>query len=249
MSENNSKFIVYGLRPVMEAIDADRQIDKVYIKKGSDSPIMEDLKIKCSQKRVALQQVPVEKLNRLVKGGNHQGVVAQVSPIEYAEISEVLAETLESGKTPLVVVMDSITDIRNFGAIARTAECVGADAIIMPLKNSAPVNAEAIKSSAGALNIINVCRVGSVRNTLKYLKESGLQLVAATEKSEKLIYDADLTKPSVIIMGSEDLGISKEVLKMCDERVAIPLSGTIESLNVSAAAAVMLYEVVRQRLG
>lgn len=244
MSENN--FILYGLRPVIEAIEAGKQIDKIYIKRGSDSPVMEQLREKCRAAKIGVQEVPIEKLARLTKG-NHQGVVAQVSPITYASVEEILDIIKNREETPLIVVMDSITDIRNFGAIARSAECTGAHALIMPIKNSAPVNAEAIKSSAGALNIIPVCRVGSIRNTLKYFIENDMQIVAATEKTEKLIYDADFTKPTVIVMGSEDTGISKEVLKMCDEHVAIPIKGSVESLNVSVAAGVILYEAVRQR--
>lgn len=239
--------ILYGLRPVIEAIEAGKQIDKVYVKKGSDSPVMEQLRALCKEHKISTQDVPIEKLDRLTYG-NHQGVVAQLSPIVYADIVEIVESLKEDESVvPLIIVMDSITDIRNFGAIARSAECAGAHALVMPIKNSAPVNGEAIKSSAGALNVINVCRVGSIRNTLKYLVDCGMQIVAATEKSEKLIYDIDLTKPTVVVMGSEDLGISKEVLKMCDEHVAIPLKGKIESLNVSVAAGVMLFEVVRQR--
>lgn len=151
-------------------------------------------------------------------------------------------------ETPLVVVFDGVTDVRNFGAIARSAECAGAHGLIMPVKNSAPVNAESMKSSAGALSVIPVSRVGSVRNTLRILQSEGMQIVAATEKSNTLLFEADLTKPTALVMGSEDVGISKEVLKMCDLQLAIPIVGSIESLNVSAAAAVMLFETARQRI-
>ena len=175
-------------------------------------------------------------------------VVAQTAAIEYVELADIL-ERVPEDETPLVVLFDGVTDVRNFGAIARSAECAGAHGLIAPLKNSAPVNAEAIRSSAGALTTIPVCRVGSVRNTLKQLQTEGFQVVAATEKSRKLLYDADFRKPTVLVMGAEDTGISKEVLKLCDEQLAIPLIGHIESLNVSAAAAVMLFEVVRQRIG
>ena len=164
------------------------------------------------------------------------------------QLTDIL-ERVPEDETPLVVLFDGVTDVRNFGAIARSAECAGAHGLITPLKNSAPVNAEAIRSSAGALTTIPVCRVGSVRNTLKALQAEGFQVVAATEKSRKLLYDADFRRPTVIVMGAEDTGISKEVLKLCDEQLAIPLIGHIESLNVSAAAAVMLFEVVRQRIG
>lgn len=245
MADKN--YIIFGLRPVIEAIDAGKQIDKIYIKKGSDSPIMEQLRTTAKQKGIQTQDVPIEKLNRLTRN-NHQGVVAQVSPITYCEISEIVENLNETGKVPLIVLMDSITDIRNFGAIARSAECAGVDAIIMPIKNSAPVNAEAIKSSAGALNVINVCRVGSIRNTLKYLAESGMQVIAANEKATKTHWEADFTKPTVVVLGSEDLGISKEVLKICDELVSIPMTGKIESLNVSVAAGIILFEAVHQRM-
>ncbi len=196
--------------------------------------------------RVSVQFVPIEKLNRLTPN-NHQGVIAQIPHIVYAEITDVINDLQESGKNPLIMVLDNVTDVRNFGAIARSAECSGVDAIVVSLKNSAPVNAESIKSSAGALYKIPICRVGSIRNVLRLLQQSDMQLVAASEKSEQLIYDADLTKPTVIVMGSEDKGISKETLKICDCQVSIPLLGSIESLNVSAAAAVLLFETVRQR--
>ena len=238
--------LIFGVRPVIEAIEAGKQFDRIYIKRGADSPVMEQLKGLCRERKVAFQEVPIEKLNRLTRG-NHQGVVAQTSAIEYANITEIAENVKAMGKLPLFVVLDGVTDVRNFGAIARTAECAGVDALIVPLKNSAPVNSDAIKSSAGALHTIPVCRVGSVRNTLKNFKGQGMQLIAATEKSDKQYYKADFTKPTVLIMGAEDVGISNEVLKLCDEKLAIPVLGKIESLNVSVAAGVMLYEVVRQR--
>lgn len=188
----------------------------------------------------------MEKLNRLVRG-NHQGVVAQTAAIAYVELSDIL-ERVPEDETPLIVLFDGVTDVRNFGAIARSAECAGAHGLIMPVKNSAPVNAESMKSSAGALSVIPVSRVGSVRNTLRILQSEGMQIVAATEKSNTLLFEADLTKPTALVMGSEDVGISKEVLKMCDLQLAIPIVGSIESLNVSAAAAVMLFETARQRI-
>ena len=207
--------IIFGIRPVAEAIEAGRQIEKLYIRKGAEGQLMTELKDLCIRHRVRMQEVPVEKLNRLTRG-NHQGVVAQISAIEYVGLADIL-ERVPEDETPL--------------------------------KNSAPVNAEAIRSSAGALTTIPVCRVGSIRNTIKLLQTEGFQIVAATEKSRKLLYDADFRKPTALVMGAEDTGISKEVLKLCDEQLAIPLIGHIESLNVSAAAAVMLFEVVRQRIG
>lgn len=247
--EENSKeqLILFGARPVMEAIDAEKQIDRVYIKKGSDSPLVIRVVEMCRQFNVNFQEVPVEKLNRLTRG-NHQGIVAQMSPIEYYDIENVLDDVEKSGETPLIIVMDSVTDVRNFGAIARSAECAGAHAIVMSLKNSAPVNGEAIRSSAGALTIIPVCRVGSIKLVLKCLSDRGMQIVSATEKVDMMVYDADLAKPTVVVMGSEDKGISKDILKMSDVQVAIPIIGSIESLNVSCAASVILFEAVRQRI-
>ena len=239
--------LIFGIRPVVEAIEAGREIEKLYIRKGAEGQLMTELRDLCLRHRVRVQEVPVEKLNRLVRG-NHQGVVAQLAAIAYVQLDDIL-ERVPDDETPLVVVFDGVTDVRNFGAIARSAECAGAHGLIAPLKNSAPVNAEAIRASAGALTTIPVCRVGSIRNTLKTLQAEGFQVVAATEKSRKLLYDADLRRPTALVMGAEETGISKEVLKLCDERLAIPLIGRIESLNVSAAAAVMLFEVVRQRIG
>ena len=243
MTEN----LVFGIRPVVEAIEAGKQIEKLYIRKGAEGQLMTELRDLCLRHRIRTQEVPVEKLNRLTRG-NHQGVVAQISPIGYVELNDIL-ERVPEDETPLIVLFDGVTDVRNFGAIARSAECAGAHGLIVPLKNAAPVNSEAIRSSAGALTAIPVCRVGSIRNTLKALQAEGYQVVGATEKSRKLLYDADIRKPTALVMGAEDTGISKEVLKLCDEQLAIPMIGKIESLNVSAAAAVLLFEIVRQRIG
>lgn len=238
--------IIFGIRPVAEAINAGKQIEKIYVRKGAEGQLMTELRDLCMRHHLRVQEVPPEKLDRLTRG-NHQGVVAQIAAIEYVELTDIF-ERVPEDETPLIVVFDGVTDVRNFGAIARSAECAGAHGLITPLKNSAPVNAEAIRTSAGALTAIPVCRVGSIRNTLKTLQQEGYQLVAATEKSHKVLYDADFKKPTAIIMGAEDTGISKEVLKLCDEQLAIPLIGHIDSLNVSAAAAVILFEVVRQRI-
>ena len=243
MTEN----LVFGIRPVVEAIEAGKQIEKLYIRKGAEGQLMTELRDLCLRHRIRTQEVPIEKLNRLTRG-NHQGVVAQISPIGYVELNDIL-ERVPEDETPLIVLFDGVTDVRNFGAIARSAECAGAHGLIVPLKNAAPVNSEAIRSSAGALTAIPVCRVGSIRNTLKALQAEGYQVVGATEKSRKLLYDADFRKPKALVMGAEDTGISKEVLKLCDEQLAIPMIGKIESLNVSAAAAVLLFEIVRQRIG
>lgn len=241
-SEEN---LVYGLRPVIEAIETDKQIEKLYVKKGAEGQLMADLKDLCYRSRIRYQEVPVEKLNRLTRG-NHQGVVAVIAPIAYVELEDIL-DRIPEDEQALIVVFDGVTDVRNFGAIARSAECAGAHGLICPLKNSAPVNADAIRSSAGALTRIPVHRAGSIRNTLKTLAQAGMKIVAATEKADTLLFDADLTGPTVLVMGNEETGISKEVLKLCDCKAAIPMVGAIESLNVSAAAAVMLFETVRQR--
>ncbi len=230
----------------MEAIEARKEIEKIYIRKGAEGQLMMELRDICYRHKLRVQEVPIEKLNKLVKG-NHQGVVAQISQIEYVEVQDIIDRVPED-ETPLIVVFDGVTDVRNFGGIARSAECAGAHGLITPLKNAAPVNAEAMKASAGALSAIPVARVGSIRTTIMALKADGYQVIAATEKSRKLLYDADLRKPTAIIMGSEEKGISREVLKLCDEELAIPMIGHIESLNVSAAAAILLFEVVRQRI-
>ena len=239
--------IIFGIRPVAEAIEAGKQIERIYMRKGADGQLINDLKDLCYRHRLHIQEVPVEKLNRLTRG-NHQGVVAQIAAIEYVPVEDIF-ERVPDDETPLIVIFDGITDVRNFGAIARSAECAGTHGLIVPLKNSAPVNADAIRSSAGALTSIPVCRVGSIRNTIKMLQNEGYTVVAATEKSRKLLYDADFTRPTAIVLGNEERGVSKEVLKLCNEQLAIPMIGHIESLNVSAAAAVMLFEVVRQRIG
>ena len=240
------KNIIFGLRPIIEAIESGKEFEKVYLKKGADGVLMNELAELCDRKRIRVQWVPVEKLNYLTRN-NHQGAVGVTAAIEYVDVYEMLAAVPE-GETPLIVVFDGVTDVRNFGAIARSAECAGAHGLVMPLKNSAPVNADSMKTSAGALSIIPVSRVGSIRNTLRIFQNEGLQIVAASEKAKTALYDGDLTKPTVLVMGSEDSGVSKEVLKMCDIQLSIPIQGTIESLNVSAAAAVLLFETLRQRI-
>lgn len=233
--------LIFGIHPVREALAAGQQLEKIYtVKRGNDS-ILEIIEL-AEEAGTVIQYVPTPKLDYLSKQNNHQGVVATLAQIEYAELSEVLEK-----EPKLILVLDGVTDVRNFGAIARSAECSGVDAIIVSAKNSAPINGEAMKSAAGALSRIPVCKVGSLRNALKSVQLAGIKLLAATEKTEDSIYDIDLKEPVAIIMGSEQRGISSETLKLCDYRGSIPMLGTIESLNVSAAAAVILYEAVRQR--
>ncbi|MCD7970028.1 MAG: 23S rRNA (guanosine(2251)-2'-O)-methyltransferase RlmB [Alistipes sp.] len=237
--------IIFGIRPVIEAVNAGKQIERVWFRKGADGQLLGELRELCKKKGIGTQEVPVEKLNRLTRG-NHQGVVARISAIGYAELHDII-DSVPAGETPLLVLFDGVTDVRNFGAIARSAHCAGAHGLIVPAKNSAPVTADAVRASAGALTRIPVCRVGSIRNALKTLINNGYGIAAATEKGDTTLYEADLARPVCIVMGSEEAGISKEVLKLCDASLSIPMHGEIASLNVSAAAAVILFEAVRQR--
>ena len=237
--------IIFGIRPVAEAIEARRQIERIYIKKGAEGQLMLDLKDLMMRHHLRWQEVPIEKLNRLTRG-NHQGVVAQMAAIEYVELNDIL-ERVPEDETPLVVVFDGVTDVRNFGAIARTCECAGVDAIIIPTHDSVSVNADAMKTSVGALHTLPVCREPNLGNAIKYLKNCGFRVVAATEKAKYTYTKANLADPTCIVMGAEDKGIPAEHLALCDEWISIPQFGHIQSLNVSVAAGVLIYEAVRQR--
>ncbi len=238
---------IYGIRAVIEAIEAGRDIDKVLIKKDLDGELANELFDIIRRDRIYSQRVPLEKLNKITRK-NHQGVIAILSSVVYHRLDHLVAELYEDGVVPFVVVLDGITDVRNFGAIARTAECAGADAIVIPLSKSVSVSGDAMKTSAGALNYIPVCREKSIAGAVKFLKNTGYKIVAATEKADINYTLADYKDPVAIVMGAEDTGISPEVLKLCDTLVGIPQFGHIESLNVSVAAGVLMYEVVRQRL-
>lgn len=238
--------MVYGIRAVAEAINAGKEIDRLFIQQGIKSELFAELRQLLVKHNIPYQHVPAEKINRLAGDRNHQGVVATISEVTFYHIEDVLPAIFEKGETPLLLVLDRITDVRNFGAIARTAECAGVHAIIIPARGAAQVNADAMKTSAGALHKIPVCREHNLKETLAYLHESGLRLVACTEKCDSFYYEADLTGPLAIIMGSEEDGISEEYLKRCDVRAKIPLAGEIGSLNVSVAAGIILYDVVRQ---
>lgn len=227
----------------MEAIEAGKTVDKLLFKTGMKG----DLIILAKNHKIPIQFVPIEKLNRITRK-NHQGVIAFISPIEYSDIEEVVQRTFELGKTPFIIVLDGVTDVRNFGAIARTAECAGADAIVIKSKGSVSINSDAVKTSAGALFKIPVCRVENLVKTIKYLKNSGLNVVSASEKASVYFYEHDFTVPCAIIMGSEGQGISLELLKISDKVVKIPILGKIESLNVANAASILMYDVVRQRM-
>ncbi len=241
--------IIFGIHAVTEALDAGRELEKVLIR-GSrgTSDLLGNLRSRLLAEKVPFQHVPAEKLNAITKK-NHQGVIAYISEIAYGEISFILPQLFERGRVPVVLVLDQVSDVRNFGAIARTAECAGVDAIVVPYRGSARITAEAVKTSAGALHSIPVCRHPDLRQLLEYLKESGLQVFAASEKAETLLYEADLTVPAAILMGAEDVGISPALQPYVDHAIAIPQQGTIGSLNVSVAAGIILYEAVRQRMG
>ena len=244
--KRESNQLVFGTRAVIEAIRSGKEIESLFVQKGLSGALFNELKAVLKEHNLTYQQVPVEKLNRLT-AKNHQGIIAYISPIVYQPLQEVIPMIYERGESPLVVVLDRITDVRNFGAIARTVECAGAHALIIPLKGSAQVNPDAIKTSAGALYNIPVCRELNLKDAIQFLKESGLQIVACTEKTSDEIYDVDLSGPIAIIMGSEEDGISGEYLKLADSKVSIPLQGEIASLNVSVSTGVVLYEALRQR--
>jgi 23S rRNA (guanosine2251-2'-O)-methyltransferase len=238
--------LIFGIHPVNEALRTGKPIEKVLLKQGFRNEVIPGLFPALREQNIPFQYVPAEKLNRLT-GGNHQGIIALVSEVEYTELEKLVPLLFEQGKLPALVLLDSITDVRNMGAIARSAECSGIDALIIPAKGSAQINADAVKTSAGALNNIPVCRVNSLEISAKFLHDSGFQLIAATEKAVDFIYKADFTKPVALILGAEDTGIDPRLLKMADVLVKIPMYGSIQSLNVSAAASVLFYEMVRQR--
>lgn len=233
---------IYGIHSVLEAIDAGRTIDKIYVKNARS-----EVAQRARAAGIQLQVVPDERLNRITRK-NHQGVIAMMSAIEYVRLDSLLPSLFDEGVLPFILVLDGITDVRNFGAIARTAECCGVNAIVIPAHGSVSVGADAIKTSAGALNHIPVCREDSLSKAVKYLQESGCQIVASTEKSSQNYTTADYTTPLALVMGAEGTGISTDILRMADTRAAIPMFGNIGSLNVGVAAGVMMYEVVRQRL-
>ena len=244
MEEEN---LIFGTRAVIEAVEAGKDIEKIYIQKGLSNELYHQLRQALRGQAVPIQIVPAEKLKRITDK-NHQGVVAYLTEITYYNAEELLAGVFEKGRIPLILILDRVTDVRNFGAIARGAECAGVDFIIIPSRGAALINGDAIKTSAGALHRLKVCREDNLKNTLEFLKEGGLQIISCHEKTENLIYDADFTKPTAIIMGSEENGISNEYLKRSDMQVKIPMIGKIASLNVSVASGIVLFEAVKQRL-
>jgi len=239
---------IFGIHAVLEAVQAGKDLDKVLIRRGAGSDLLKKLLGVLSRMEISVQQVPVEKLNRIT-GKNHQGVIAFLSEVSYVDITTLLPSIFEKGDEPLILLLDGVSDVRNFGAIARSAECAGVHAIVIPASGSAAINADAIKTSAGALHRIPVCRHRDLLTVMRFLKESGLRLFAATEKASDSMYDADMTGPAGLVLGSEDTGISPQLLKIADAWVSVPMKGTIASLNVSVAAGVMLFEMLRQRGG
>jgi len=243
-SENT---IIFGLRAIIEAIQSGTIINKIYLQKGVRSALHMELEKLITEHRLTTSIVPVEKLNRLSKNNNHQGAVAQISPVTFFHLEQLIEETIQKNKMPLFLILDQISDVRNFGAIIRTAECSGVNGIIIQKNGSAPVNAETVKTSAGAAFKMPICKVDHIKDAIYLLQASNIKTVAATEKTEDSVYDIDLNQTIAIIMGSEDRGVNPSILKLVDFKAKLPLLGEIESLNVSVACGAILYEVVRQR--
>jgi len=237
---------IFGIHAVLEAAQAGKDLDKVMVKRGAGSDLLKKLLGVLARMEIPVQQVPVEKLNRIT-GKNHQGVIALLSEITYVDITTLLPSIFEKGENPMILLLDGVSDVRNFGAIARSAECAGVHAIVIPSSGSAAINADAIKTSAGALHRIPVCRHRDLLTVVRFLKDSGLKIFAATEKASESMYSTDMTGPAGMILGSEDKGISTQLLKQSDSWVSIPMKGIITSLNVSVAAGIILFEMVRQR--
>lgn len=238
---------IFGIRAIIEAVESGKSIDKVLVRKDLSGDLARELMGVLRERNILVQRAPVEKLNRITMK-NHQGAIAILSPVGYCKLENILPRIYEEGKVPLILVLDGITDTRNFGAIARTAECAGVDAIVIPERNSVSVTPDAVKTSAGALFYIPVCRERDTLSAVRYLRDSGIRIVGASEKGALDYTSVNYTDPVAIVMGSEDRGISNEVLRSCDDLAAIPIRGKIGSLNVSVAAAVITYECVRQRM-
>lgn len=239
--------VVFGIRAVIEAIESGKQVDKVLMKKDLGGELARELLSVTREYNVPVQRVLVERINKVTRK-NHQGVIAFMAAVDYYHVDDIVPALYDEGINPLVVVLDGVTDVRNFGAIARTCECAGVNCIVIPERNSVSVNADAVKTSAGALNYLPVCRERNLVKAVQYLRDSGFKVMGASEKTDLNYTKADFTGPVAIVLGAEDTGISTDVLKLCDTLVAIPEFGQINSLNVSVAGGIMIYEVVRQRL-
>jgi 23S rRNA (guanosine2251-2'-O)-methyltransferase len=239
---------IFGIRAIIEAIESGSTMNKVYLQKGLRGNLFFQLEKLIKEKKISISMVPVEKLDRLSKNSNHQGAVAQISPVEFYDLEELIDTVQESKKTPLFLLLDQLSDVRNFGAIIRTAECTGVNGIIIQKDGSAPVNAETIKTSAGAAFKIPICKVDHIKDALFLLQAAEIKTVAATEKTESSLYNINLNQPMAIVLGSEHRGVNPSILKMVDYKAKLPLLGEIESLNVSVACGAFLYETVRQRM-
>lgn len=238
---------IFGIRAVIEAIQQEKEIDRVMFRQGNRGELFQQLFALVRERNIPFQYVP-EEVFKAFADRNHQGVLAEVAPVPYHDLNEVLDGVEAEGKIPFVLVLDRVTDVRNFGAIVRSAECAGVHAVVIPTRNSAKISSDALKTSAGALYHVPICRVQNLKKIVRELKfQRGIRVYAASEKAECYYTDVDMTGPTAIVMGSEDKGIDEELLNVVTERVKIPQAGQIESLNVSAAAAVMMFEVVRQR--
>ena len=238
---------IFGIRAIIEAVNAGETIDKVFLQKGERGELFSELESLLNKKSINKSYVPIEKLNRLTRN-NHQGAVAQISPIEFHDMETMVMNVIESGNTPLFLLLDQLSDVRNFGAIIRTAECTGVNGIIIQKNGSAPVNGDTIKTSAGAVFKIPICKVDHIKDAVFYMQASGIKVIAATEKTDDMLYDVSFVEPCAIIMGSEGRGINPSTLKVVDAKAKLPLLGDIESLNVSVACGAFLYEAVRQRI-
>jgi 23S rRNA (guanosine2251-2'-O)-methyltransferase len=236
----------HGIHPVLEALHSGKEIEKILIRRGLKNEAVTEIFKICKERNIPVQEVPEEKLNRVTLKP-HQGIIAFLGLVEYQNIENIVPFLFEQGKTPLLVILDRVTDVRNVGAICRSALCAGAGAVIVPSRGAAQMNEDAIKSSAGAIHQIPICRSYNLKETIQFLKDSGIKIVGVTEKSKNMMYQVNFTEPTCIIMGSEEDGISPEYLKLCDDTCKIPIQGPVESLNVSVATAVALFEVVRQR--
>ncbi len=237
---------IYGMRPLFEAIESGKTIDKVLFQKGLQGELFKQLFYEVRQHKIPFQYVPLEKLNRITRN-NHQGVIAFLSSIEYCDIYNIVPTIFEEGRNPFLLILDKITDVRNVGAIARSAECAGVDAIILPLNGGAQLNEDAVKSSAGALHKVPVCRHSNLVEVINFLKDSGIEVIGVTEKANHPYYEKDCTGPICLIMGNEYEGIAWDYLRLCNDTITIPMVGTIRSLNVSVATGIALFEVVKQR--
>jgi 23S rRNA (guanosine2251-2'-O)-methyltransferase len=238
--------IIFGTRAVTEAIKSGRQIEKIYIQTALTNDLVKELVHTAKQYKAPYTFIPQEKLNRL-SSKNHQGVICVLSAIEYASLENIIDKAFSEGRDPFFLIVDRVTDVRNFGALARTAECASLDGIILADKGNAPITGDAMKTSAGALSHLAVCRVADMKKTIQLLKQSGIQIVACTEKASENLYTIDMNTPIALILGSEEDGISPDLLKQADRLAKIPIHGKIESLNVSVAAGIAIYEAVRQK--